>query len=97
MTDSDAGSCWLPEARKARAFTFYGSLAFLACVAVDVHGTFYELSTSSPGDQGKSHELYTGSLPHLGTIAKAVRMSAPTGVTEGSFFVPDDYLVIPLR
>ena len=30
-------------------------------------------------------------------IAKAVRMSAPTGVTEGSFFVPDDYLVIPLR
>mgnify|MGYP006950264242 CR=1 FL=1 len=65
----------MPETCKARAFTLYGSLAFLACAAVDVHGTFYELSISSPGDQGKSHELYTGSLPHFGTIAKAVRMA----------------------
>ena len=61
--------------RKARAFNLYGFLGCLGCVAVDVHGTLYELSTSSPGDQGKPHELYTASLPHLGTIAKAVRMA----------------------
>jgi putative protease len=30
-------------------------------------------------------------------IGRELRHAAPSGVTEGSFFVPDNYLVIPLR
>jgi hypothetical protein len=30
-------------------------------------------------------------------IARALRHAAPQGTTEGSFFVPDNHLVIPLR